>query len=225
MTSASALIEDVARYLSDFEEDESYVHWSREDLLSYFRLAVNIVATTKKDLFTKRTEIPLVEGSVQEVPTSCKSDITVIGQADENGVIKERPRKLLLNMYPVLGRPICKSKVKPSESNKIEYKMKGYDYITEDHRQIQVEPPVPAGFEGSLVLTCYSPPDVSAPDAEVDLQGSEPAIFELMLYYAWGVDIEDTATRERSNTHWQNAMTLLNLDAQAQQIARGMRNG
>lgn len=33
-------------------------------------------------------------------------------------------------------------------------------------------------------------------------------IFELILYYAWGVDIEDQANRERSNAHWANALEV-----------------
>ena len=54
---ARTLIEDVSRYLSDYDEDESYVHWTKEDLLSYFKRAISIVAITKRDKFTRKTEV------------------------------------------------------------------------------------------------------------------------------------------------------------------------
>jgi len=41
-----------------------------------------------------------------------------------------------------------------------------------------------------------------------------------MLYYAWGVDIEDPANRERSNQHWNNAMALMKLNLEMQQLAK-----
>lgn len=99
--------------------------------------------------------------------------------------------------------------------------MDSYDFDPDNPRQIIVDPPVPAGVEASLVISCYQPPVVSGEDDIIDLGSDlESAVFELMLYYAWGVDIEDTASRERSNTHWQNAMTLMRLNLEMQQLAK-----
>lgn len=217
---ARTLIEDVARYLSDFDEDESYVHWSQEDLLSYFKLAVGIVSITKRDKFTRRTEVNLVEGALQDVPSNCESDIKVLGIADENGVVTKIARQAKLSKFPSLGRPVCKGKVKAGTP----YKLNSYEYSEENPRQIIVDPPVPPGVEATLVITCYIPPDITSIDSAIDLGADvEAAVFELMLYYAWGVDIEDNANRERSDSHWNKAVQLLQLSSGAQALARQVR--
>lgn len=217
---ARTLIEDVSRYLSDYDEDESYVHWTKEDLLSYFKRAISIVAITKRDKFTRKTEVKLVEGALQDVPTSCESDIKVWGLADENGVVKTIARKSKLTYYPTLGRPVCKGKVKGDT----EYKLRSYEYSEDNPRQIVVDPPVPAGTNATLVISCYMPPDVTSEDSSIDLGAdAEAAVFEFMLYYAWGVDIEDNANRERSDSHWNKAIQLLQLSSGMESLARQVR--
>lgn len=216
MITASSLIEDVARYLSDYEEDEAYVHWTREDLLSYFKRAVGIVATTNQKKFYKKTEIKLVEGVLQDVPDICESDVSVYGLADENGVVTQRARRSRIGSYPKLGRPVCSGRVKSDA-----YKLNSYDIDPENPRQIIVDPPVPAGVDATLVISCYQPPVVTGEESSIELGAElEAAVFELMLYYAWGVDIEDVANRERSNTHWHNAMTILKLSLEMQVLAK-----
>lgn len=213
---ANSLIEDVARYLSDYDEDEAYVHWTREDLLSYFKRAISIVAMTNRSKFVKKTEIKLVEGALQDVPNHCESDVSVYGLLDENGVVTERVRRARLSIYPTLGRPVCSSRIKSKT-----YKLRSYDIDPENPRQIFVDPPVPAGVEATLVISCYQPPVVTSDDSVIDMGADlESAVFELMLYYAWGVDIEDNASRERSNQHWQNAMTLMKLNIEMQRLAK-----
>lgn len=213
---ASSLIEDVARYLSDYEEDESYVHWTREDLLSYFKRAVSVVALTNHKRFIKKTEIKLVAGAVQDVPEICESDVSVLGLADENGVVRERARRSRIWAYPSIGRPVCSSKVKGTG-----YQLKSYDFDPENERTIIVEPPVPDDAEATLVISCFQPPQITSEDSVLELgEQLESAVFELMLYYAWGVDIEDNASRERSNTHWTNAMTLMRLPLELQRLAK-----
>lgn len=209
MLAVSTLIEDVARYLSEFDEDESYVHWTKEDLLSYARYAIGVVGTIKKDKFIKRTEIKMKPGAVQDVPENCESNVSVIGQADENGVVRELPKKLKITKFPKLGRVKCESRVKTDS----EYKLTSYEYDQTDPTRILVDPPVPDGVDATLVISCYMPPSISS-DSDTITAGSElePVIFELMLYYAFGVDIEDSSSQQRSQQHWNNAMTLLNLN-------------
>lgn len=215
---ASSLVEDVARYLSDYEEDESYVHWTQEDLLSYYKKAIGIIAATNKKRFFKRTEIELKEGAYQEVPEHCQSDVSVQGVSID-GKPAARVRRASLTAFPPLGRPMCRTKIKGSG-----YTMNSYEIDPTNERTIIVDPPVPAGVNASLVLTCYQPPEVSGADSSIDLGADmEAAVFELMLYYAWGVDIEDTASRERSNQHWTNAMQLLRLNLETQALAKRVR--
>lgn len=214
--SANSLIEDVARYLSDYEEDEAYVHWTKEDLLSYFKRAISIVAMTNQKRFVKKTEVKLVAGILQDVPESCESDVTVYGMANEDGVVTERARRTKIGFYPKLGRPVCSSRVKSDT-----YKLSSYDIDESNPRQIIVDPPVPEGTEATLIISCYQPPVVTSENSAVELGADlESAVFELMLYYAWGVDIEDQANRERSNQHWNNAMTLMKLNLEMQQLAK-----
>ena len=214
--SANSLIEDVARYLSDYEEDEAYVHWTKEDLLSYFKRAISIVAMTNQKRFVKKTEVKLVAGILQDVPESCESDVTVYGMANEDGVVTERARRTKIGLYPKLGRPVCSSRVKSNT-----YKLSSYDIDESNPRQIIVDPPVPEGTDATLIISCYQPPVVTSEDSAVELGADlESAVFELMLYYAWGVDIEDRANRERSNQHWNNAMALMKLNLEMQQLAK-----
>lgn len=215
---ASSLIEDVVRYLSDFDEDESYVHWSRDDLLSYFRKAIYIVSITKKNKFIKSSELQLVPGIYQKIPDTCESDITINGLIKQDGSIDYRARKSILYDTPRLGRPICRVK-----SVNDEYNLVSYDF-SPSGREIMVEPPVPEGVNAKLSITCFIPPQITGFDSVVDISYEmEPAIFELMLYYAWGVDIEDTANRERSESHWSKAIKLLQLSTGAEELARQVR--
>lgn len=208
----SSLIEDARRYVVGYydDDDEQYVHWLEEDWLSYVRMAIGIVALANQSTFTKVIDIELQEGSVQEIPDSCKTLKSVRGIKDERGVITYTVRKRSSSSLklPTLRRQLCKS-VTTSDG---EYRVKSYTLDESDDRIIIVDPPVPEGTKATLTISCYSPPEVNTEDDEVDLDNSQQtAVFELILYYAWGVDIEDTANRERSKTHWDNAMTLLNI--------------
>lgn len=215
---ASSVIEDVAKYLSDFDEDESYVHWSEDELLSYFKKAVGIIVATQKDKFTKQTEIRLTKGIYQQIPDSCESDVSVLGLSDEDGIVTSPVRRASLYNTPRLGRPLCRAKVSSSG-----YKMVSYDF-SPSGREIIVDPPVPDGADATLTITCFQPPSITGIDSVVDLSGThEAAVFELMLYYAWGVDIEDNANRERSDSHWNKAMQLMQLSTGLQELARQVR--
>lgn len=218
-TTARTLIEDVSRYLSDNDDEESYIHWTEEDLLSYFRRAVSVVAVFKKDRFTRKIMVPMEEGAVQHIPDSCVSDVAVHGIAVD-GVVKQRARKAALSTFPPLGRKRCSIC-----THSTEYQLASYEVGAPDARSVIIDPPAPAGVKGELVISCFAPQElVDNPDAVLDIGDDlNAAIFELMLYYAWGVDIEDIANRERSNQHWSNAMTLLGLDALAQTRARRAR--
>lgn len=206
----SSLIEDARRYVVGYyeDDDEQYVHWLEEDWLSYVKMAIGIVTLADQSAFTKVMDIELVEGSVQEIPDECKTLKTVRGVKDERGVITHRVRKRASNTLklPAISRPLCKSITKSNS----DYVVKSYALDDDDDRIIVVEPPVPAGVTGLLTISCYSPPIVETEDDDIELtQAQQTAVFELVLYYAWGVDIEDAANHRRSNTHWEHAMTLL----------------
>lgn len=206
----SDLIEEVSRYLQDneFEDDVSYVHWTRDDLLTYARNAVSIIAMVRKEEFLSTVDIPLVPGAYQSVPKPCKTVNTVQGQRGEDGVIMSRIREVKLTNLSTFARPVCTGK----SNSKKGYVIKSYSYDENDPKTIIVDPPVPEDEDAILTITCYAPPEIKGMDDELDMdENFRPILFELMLYYAWGVDIEDQANRERSNKHWENAMTLLQI--------------
>lgn len=222
----SSLIEDARRYVVGYydDDDEQYVHWLEEDWLSYVKMAIGIVTLADQSSFTKTMDIDLVEGSIQEIPEECKTLKSVRGVKDERGVITHKVRKRASNSLklPTLSRPLCKS-ITNSNSD---YIVKSYSIDEDDDRIIIVDPPVPRGVSGILTISCYSPPTIETEDDDIDLsQAQQTAVFELILYYAWGVDIEDTANRERSNTHWAHAMTLLQIltDADSKALKKQAR--
>jgi len=208
----SQVIDDVSRYLQDneFEDDVQYVHWTKGDLLTYAQLALSIIAMVRKEDFTETVDVELVEGAVQTIPAQCKSVQTVQGQKNDDGVIVSRLREVRISNLSAFSRPVCKPSVKFGASS--EYRVKSFSYDDNDPRVIYVDPPVPANTNATLTISCYAPPVVKGEDDEIDLdQNLVAVVFELMLYYAYGVDIEDAPARERSMAHWKNALDLLQI--------------
>lgn len=222
----SGMIEEVSRYLQDneFEDDVAYVHWTKDDLLTYIRNAVAVVAMIRKEEFTSTVDVELVEGIMQTLPSPCKSLKTVQGQKDYKGVINKRVRESKLSNLTGFNRPVCVSSTK----SKGDYQVKSYSYDENDPKTIIVDPPVPKGASATLTITCYAPPEIKGDADELDIdENLRPIIFELMLYYAYGVDIEDNANRERSNQHWKNAFDLLQIYdyKQREEIRQLMQRG
>lgn len=227
----STLIEDARRYVVGYyeDEDEKYVHWTEDDWLSYVRLAVGVIAMVDVEMFTKVIDVELQPGQVQELPDSCETLRSVRGQRKDDGTISHFIRKRSYNSLriPRITRPTCKATTVGDGS----YKVESYAVDDNDKGMVIVDPPVPVGFTGSLVVTCYSPPKIDSLDEDLPFDDSHATIvFELILYYAWGVDIEDNANRERSNTHWNNALKLMDIRDVAQQRAllrkvQAARNG
>lgn len=204
------LIEEVSRYLQDneFEDDVQYVHWTREDLFSYLRNAVAIVAMVRKEEFVSTVDVELVEGAVQTLPSPCKSLKTVQGQKNDRGVVMQRIRETKLSNLAAFSRAVCTSKTTSSDG----YVAKSYSYDEDDPKTIYVDPPLQKGQSGTLTITCYAPPQVTGINDELDVdENFRPIIFELMLYYAYGVDIEDNANRARSDAHFKAALQLLQI--------------
>lgn len=201
-------IKSVSEYLLDQEEHYEFTGWSEELLLRFFRYAVGIVASTDKAKFMRRTEIALKPGRVQDLPDSCVEVNDVYGLLGEDGDIMDFVRKTDLKWLSIMKRPVCRV------NSEGPYRLDSYQYDPSNPNVIFVDPPVPRGESATLVISCFHPPEVTNAEEGVELPSTaEPIIFELMLYYAYGVDTESVPSRDRSNTHWQNAMTLMGLDS------------
>lgn len=206
---ARQFVEEVSRYLQDneFEDDVQYVHWTEDDLFTYFRLALSITSMVRSEEFVQTVDVELVEGAIQTLPHPCKSLKAMQGQKNDRGVITNKLREAKITHLASFKRALCLS---ASSMRKGAYEAKTFSYDYDDPKTIYVDPPVPRGAKGTLTLVCYAPPDIKDIDEELDIdENVRPIIFELMLYYAYGVDIEDSGTRERSEQHWAKAMTLL----------------
>lgn len=216
---AKQLIEEVNRYLLDDGlgyDDYEFEHWAEQELLDYFRMAVEIVASTQKHKFVKRTVISLRPGRVQDVPDSCRDDVKVVGQRDSSGRITTFPRRTHANALHLYGRIGCKD-CDAKQVSASDYRVNSWQYDETDPNTLYVDPPVPDGATGELEISCFIPPSVDDVDSAVDIAATlRPAVFELMLYYAYGRDTESVPYRDRSATHWNNAFSLLGIDGASQ---------
>lgn len=208
----TSLVEDARRYVVGYYDDdgEQFVHWTEEDWASYVRLSVGVVAMSDEQLFTTEVDVPLVAGELQQLPPCCRSLSVVRGQRDEHGRIMAilRKRSLRSLSLPAIRRKTCA----PTALDVENYKMTSYSVNPDDPTIFMVDPPVPEGVNAVVSVMCHTPPVMMSLEDDIPLDDTHKAIvFELMLYYAWGVDIEDVANRERSNKHWDNALALMKI--------------
>ena len=203
MISARKLIDDVSRYLRDNEPDYEFTHWEESELASFLERAVYLVSSVRPSLFTSKVEVPLVAGSIQTIPDTCHEFVSVVGQKNADGGITA-VRKTTSKMALALKFPVC------SINTTGDYEVSSWRYDEDDSKTVYVDPPVPAGSTGTLVVSCYNVPEVDSATTKLHLPAHwQPALFELMLYYAYGVDIESVPNRDRSAVHWNNAVTIM----------------
>ena len=209
---ARDIFEDVARYLTDFnqEETESYVHWTQEDILSYFKYAVAIIAAANKEDFNSAVKVDLRPGALQDVPPSCPDLVDIVGVIEADGQLSSYTRKTATDFIRRFKLPYCRTET----AYGAKYEMSSWGFLNGTTTQVLVDPPVPSGAKVTMLVTCFVQPTINTPDDDVPgLDRHKAAIFELMLYYAWGIDTESISSRERSAVHWANAMTLLGVGA------------
>lgn len=217
MTTAAQVIYDVSKYLTDQEADYEYTHWEQDDLFTYLKLALAIVASTDKGRYTKNREVKLVAGSLQYVPETCLS-ARVRGSIDPISGKISLARHISMDPSKAVDRPICAKSTKCDAG----YKVESWSAQADDDEHIWVYPPVPEGIDATLILSCFTPPSPNSMDEELDIDVDKlPALFELMLYYAFGVDIESVSMRERSETHFNKAYTLLGIAVSAAGTIKG----
>lgn len=206
MIKASSLVEQVARYLTDFDAtDPAYQHveWSKKDLLDYFRLAVLMVRAASPDSSTCRKELELTGEVLLELPEGCDDLLKVLGYVDAAG-------KLYTNIRMVkdegevftTSRPVCEASRTSSASFTMKLDVAAGDVIT-------LEPPQSSG---KLILACSCTPSMDDASAEVPMNSKyEPVVFWWMVSMAFGTDIEAAPMRERSDQYWDRGVTLLRL--------------
>lgn len=200
MLQVRPFLANVSRYLVDQEDGYEFTHWEEDaDLLSYFRNAFSLLALVAKSYFQRFEEIPVV-GSPVLLPEGCIELHDVIGLVGPSG--DKRPlRKSSLAASRLITRPMCGT---PARS---------YQYDPTSPRVLYLDGDIEPGTR--LQVICYGVPDITgAEDEAVEVPRTlEPVLLELMLYYAYGRDVEAAPFRERSQTHLKTAIDLLKLDA------------
>lgn len=200
MLQVRPFITSVSRYLVDQEDGYEFTHWEETaDLLVYFRNALGLLALVAKPYFQHFKEVP-IEGSPVLLPDGCIELHDVVGVVSPDGS-KRALRKSSLAASRLINRPVCGT---PARS---------YQYDPTSPNILHLDGDVEPG--AVLQIVCYGVPDLTgAEDEAVKLPRTlEPVLFELMLYYAYGRDVEAGPFRERSQTHLKTAIDLLKLDA------------
>ena len=203
MIQSAPLIKDVARYLSEYDSSGNSEHnfreSSQEDLMSYFRLAVQQLVAADPKAFVKPIRVQTPADGLLQLPPECEECLGVLRYIGADGKTIDRP-PYSDNAKFNTTRPVCGAVAAGSASVNI-----ARDDI--DRRSLFI---TPATAGGAVVLSCVSVPDMAGLDTTIDIPSKHyAAIFNFMVSYAYGVDIESSPMRNRSDEHWQRATALV----------------
>lgn len=191
----SDLITEAAQFVADYDPELPFVRWTEENWFNAFRYALSMVSLLKPDEFTTQVTIPLMPGSRQSLPPACDR---VLSPVDPIRKTSRRAANMLA------GRPSC------VETFSGDYKVSSYHYDTSDKDALYVDPPVPAGANATLTITCTTVPWPKSVDEDVSAnQRLHAPILDIMLWYAFGFDTESVPSRDRAQAHLKAAADAL----------------
>jgi hypothetical protein len=199
MFTANDLLPGLSRHLSDQESGFEYEHWDEPLLLDAFNYAVQVVAGSSKyrKYFSKQVEVPLTGTSPVALPDPCEGMVERTLTGPDGRPISGMKSFTSTGRFPLFD---C---VKEDGTNP----PTGVYIDPNNDQQFYIDPP---NATGSVFVNCFVPPALTAPDSAVQLPTTTmPVIHEFMLYYAYATDTESVPSRERSEYHWRNALTLL----------------
>jgi hypothetical protein len=174
------------------------------ELADYFResvltaLAMDETGTLAKS-FVKQVTVTIPSDGVVRLPTDCENCVGVLQYTDAAGKRTTRPAYTEKAQF-IANRPVCGG----GAGSRIS--------VTKDtaDKNILIVSPATAG--GTMQVSCSGTPDLADLTAGVAIPAKlEPAIFNLMLSYAMGVDQESAPMRARSDVHYDRAMGLLSI--------------
>jgi hypothetical protein len=201
------LIPQVARYLSDYDNSPEfqYVEWTQSDLLDYFRLSVQSLALLHPGAFTRMLDAPIQNG-MAVIPDECTQYVKTVGMKDARGVmsftVKEIPKTV--STYRV-GRPVCEPVGATGLGTTVQ--MVGAAADSAGQKTLAVSP---TNATGSVAVLCACVPAVGSADESVALSPMfQPVIYNWMISYALGTDMEAVPMRERSDAYWKRGVDLL----------------
>jgi hypothetical protein len=197
------LIEQVARYLSDYDDagdpDFQYRTWSEKDLRYYFTLAIGALVSNDPKLFSAPVVVNIPKSGLVQLPSECEECLGTLQYISPTGKVTNQPPYTDKNPYTI-ARPPCAGT--PSKEVVPSVVRAAFD------RRVLLATPQDVG--GSLVLSCSNTPVITTNTATVDIPAKYASVlFNLMVSYAYGTDTESAVMRERSNVHWERAGALL----------------
>lgn len=201
MIDKAEMIARVSSYLTDDEPGYEFIHWTERDLGTYFDMALKLLAIALPEVSRGTCVVQAQAGSATELPSCCETLLGLVGVRIDGKLADYRPRRTTVRgLAYAVGCP-------PDKTGR-PYRMDSWSYDPEEGGQLYITPPVPDGTDVELTLQCVKPLQVI--NGAVDIPAKYDAIiFEFMLYYAWGVDIESPASRDRSAAHYKVATDLL----------------
>lgn len=214
MPTLRTIVEEVSKYLVDQEPDFEFEHWSEDEILTYARDAMRIIAGNLKSLFVNQTTVTLQPGTLQRLPEGCTL-VGVLGTVRRDGTVNVTARRTSNRTLGLLRGKVCA----PSRQEGDGYEVSEFQVDSSNSRTFYVQPPVPAGTAPQISVSCFGAPAIKSLDQEFDFPDHLiPALKEFMLYYAYGVDTESVPARDYMKVHWQNAVTLLGAEKVNQAI-------
>lgn len=214
MIRAEALLDDVGRYLSDFDStDPEFNHttWSRRDLKSYLRMSLVALMSVRPADFSKIVEVPMTGTDIVPLPSECDQLLSIVGYRGADGVLDTTVREVKKTDRPTVSRPVCVSAAGAPGTTEVEVSAEG-------PRDVVMSPPK---TDGSLVVRCSVEPVLDGDNAVIDLPSKyEAVLFNWMVSYAMGTEVEAVALRQRSDEHWKRGSDLLGLAMSSRKAAR-----
>jgi hypothetical protein len=208
------LLINVSTDLHDYDptdEGNSYVHWSKQQLIAYYNEAMCLIASTyKQNDFVVSRIIKLRAGISQDV--CCNLLGAIVEQVDEFGNFIGHIRPMVKDkLNPWIGKA-CN--VRPEN-----YKVQNIYTTSEAPSQFEVNPPVPPVGSFYVKAKCSEPPNsLGINDLNKDISSCKynPAVVQYMLYRALANETESGVDVSVADRHQKLFFDLLNVQVKSE---------
>jgi hypothetical protein len=193
----SDVVEEVSRQLND-QGLIPYTRWNKGELVVYLNDALIMVGNYRPDAFTSTTDIALVPGAQQTLPTG----FSFLKSIDSNATNSNCPGSPVTEANLDILRAFFKKPCMPT-GGPADYRVTSFAYDQKNPLIFYVSPPVPtdaAGLEVTATLVgaapTYATIDITLGTAIAIDPKYKNALTEWMLYRAYQVDTESVSSRQ-----------------------------
>jgi hypothetical protein len=214
---ASALVEEIAKDLNDFESGNEYVRWPQTEILEFVVDAARQLALLKPESASHTDIITLVPGTAQTLPDGCHdvSDITANITAD--GRELDPPSKSDYSALTSVRRKACL--VAGGD-----YRVSNFAIDKNDRHKFYVSPPVPITVPPTVAkvkVTCSGVGPGFGLTDEIPIHAAyHNQLREYALYRAWYRDTESQSSVRRGDSHKGEFYNSLRIRILAEQVMK-----